>query len=584
MADFYEDNPDIGFLVRNMDLSDVVETMEEGYALSKEYDDAPVDLSDAVDNYERILGMLGEMAGGFIEPRSEDVDLTGAKLVSGGGVDYARGTAEAVRRLGKSDLMGFTLPRRFGGLNCPGLIYTAAIEMVSRADAALMNIFGLQGIAETVNMFASEEIKAEYLPKFCRGEVTAAMALTEPDAGSDLQAVQLKAIPGEVEGMWYLKGVKRFITNGCGEVLLVLARSEPDSDDGRGLSLLICDRGPTIKVRRLENKMGIHGSPTCELQFNMTPARLVGERRLGLIRYTMAMMNGARLGIAAQSLGIAEAAYREALAYANTREQFGQAIKKFPAVADLLVSMKTRIEAGRVLTYQTSLVVDRSRAYETKLERLKESGDKEALKEVRAGYRKYEKLASLLTPLSKYYCSEMCNAVAYDAIQVLGGSGYMKDYKLERLYRDARITSIYEGTSQLQVVAAITGLMAGSLSFGIEDVDLTGLPSELEPLKAELDKSFDLMTASVAGLKAQGDRGIIDLYARNAVDMAIDVYCGYLLLWCGMRDNHKAAVAKKWIATALPRIRMNAAMIEQKDATTLNSYDLIAEEKDPAKV
>ena len=582
MPDLYEDNPDIRFLIRNMDIKDVVETMEDNFAQAKDYDYAPVDLADAVDNYDRILAMLGKMSGEFIEPRSEEVDRTGAKLV-GKGVEYARGTAEAVRRLGKADLMGFTLPRRFGGLNCPGLIYTAAIEMVSRADAALMNIFGLQGIAETVNEFADEDIKAEYLPRFCRGEVTAAMALTEPDAGSDLQAVQLKAIPGETEGLWYLKGVKRFITNGCGEVLLVLARSEPDSDDGRGLSLLICDRGPTIKVRRLEDKLGIHGSPTCELQFNMTPARLIGERRLGLIRYTMAMMNGARLGIAGQSLGIAESAYREALAYAHTREQFGQLIKEFPAVAELLVGMKTRIEAGRVLTYQTALVVDRARAYQVRLEKAKEGPDKELLKELRAGFRKYEKLASLLTPLSKYYCSEMCNSVAYDAIQVLGGSGYMRDYKLERLYRDARITSIYEGTSQLQVVAAITGLMAGNLSFGVEDVDLAGLPESLLPLKQELEKCFQLMTGSVTAMKARGDRGIIDLYARNAVDMAIDVYCGYLFLWCAVRDERKAQVARKWIASALPRIRMNAALIEQSDRTTLNSFNVITEEGQVAK-
>ena len=579
MPDFYGDNPDIGFLVRNMDLADVVSSIEDDYAQAKTFDYAPVDLADAVDNYDRVLSMLGQMSGDFIDVRAEDVDLIGAKLVSGG-VAYAPGTADAVRQLGKADLMGFTLPRCFGGLNFPGLIYTAAIEIVSRADAALMNIFGLQGIADTVNEFASEEIRSEYLPRFSRGEVTAAMALTEPDAGSDLQAVQLKAIPGESEGLWYLNGVKRFITNGCGEVLLVLARSEPDSDDGRGLSLFVCDRGPTIKVRRLENKLGIHGSPTCELQFNMTPARLIGERRLGLIRYTMSMMNGARLGIAAQSLGIAEAAYREALAYAHTREQFGRPIKDFPAVAEMLVEMKTKIEAGRVLTYQTALVVDRERALEKEVNAAKEAGDKDRLKEARGRYRKYGKLASLLTPLSKYYCSEMCNQVAYDAIQVLGGSGYMKDYKLDRLYRDARITTIYEGTSQLQVLAAITGLMSGSLNFGVEEIDLAGLSEELLELKEPLDAGLKLMNESVAALKARGDRSVIDLYARSAVDMAIDVMCGYLLLWSAARDERKRVVARKWLAEAVPRMHMNAERIAQCDKTTLTEFNVLTEERE----
>ena len=582
MPNFYTDNPDIGFLIRNLELTDVVRSLESDFDQARQYDYAPVDLADAVDNYVRVLEMLGQMSGDFIEPRAEDVDLEGPELTDGR-VRYARGMAEAISRLGKADLMGFTLPRRFGGLNFPGLIYTAAIEMVSRADASLMNIFGLQGIAETINEFADESIKAEYLPRFCRGEVTAAMALTEPDAGSDLQAVQLRAIPGEAEGMWYLKGVKRFITNGCGEVLLVLARTEPDSDDGRGLSLLVCDRGPTIKVRRLENKLGIHGSPTCELQFNMTPARLVGERRLGLIRYTMAMMNGARLGIAAQSLGIAEAAYREALEYAHTREQFGRAIKDFPAVAELLVGMKIKIEAGRALTYQTAVAVDRARAYQTAMDAAKQADDKEVLKDMRGRFRKYEKLASLLTPLSKYYCSEMCNQVAYDAIQVLGGSGYMKDYKLERLYRDARITTIYEGTSQLQVVAAITGLMSGTLSSGVEEIDLAGLPEELAPLRATVDECMEMMTRSVTSMKARGDRSLIDLYARNAVDMALDVYCAYLLLWEAVRDERKRLVAHKWITAMAPRVRMNVALIEQGDLTSVKDFPALMGQAEPAK-
>jgi len=581
MANYFRDNDDIRFILRSIPFDDVIETWEEGFKQADAFDYAPVDLADAKDNYERVLEMLGKLAGDFIAPRAEDVDLEGPTLCEDGHVEYARGMAEAIKRLGKADLMGMTLPRKYGGLNFPQLVYAAAIEIVSRADASLMNIFGLQGIAETVEEYADQELKDEVLPRFCSGEVTSAMVLTEPDAGSDLQAVQLKAIPGETEDQWYLKGVKRFITNGCGDILLVLARSEADIEDGRGLSFFYAERGPTVRVRRLENKMGIHGSPTCELQFNMTPARLIGERRLGLIRYAMAMMNGARLGIAAQSLGIAEAAYRDALDYAYNREQFGRPIKDFPAVAELLVQMKMQIEATRALTYYAAVSVDRAHAAQKLMDKAKEADDKDKLKEARGVFRTYEKLAKLLTPMCKYYGSEMCNRVAYQAISVLGGSGFMKDYKLERLYRDARITSIYEGTSQLQVVAAVSGVLAGRLDAVLNDFPTDGYSGELKALADGVDRCRERVGKAVEALKAAGDNQVIDLYARNLVDMAIDVIIGCAFLWQTSVNDAKLPVTRKWILEAEIKSEAHLKLITTGDKTTVTDFVQITGEPQP---
>ncbi|HUV38211.1 MAG TPA: acyl-CoA dehydrogenase family protein [Planctomycetota bacterium] len=581
MPNYFRDNGDIRFFLANLPMDDIIEVCEDGFKEAERYDYAPVDLADARDSYERVLDAVGDLAANFIAPRAEDVDLEGPTLCDDGHVEYARGMAEAIERLGKADMMGFTLPRRYGGLNFPQLVYGMAIEVVSRADASLMNIFGLQGIADTVNDYADEALKDELLPRFCSGKVTSAMVLTEPDAGSDLQAVRLKAIPGETEDQWYLKGVKRFITNGCGDVLLVLARSEPDIDDGRGLSFFYAEKGPTVHVRRLENKMGIHGSPTCELQFNMTPARLIGERRLGLIRYAMAMMNGARLGIAAQSLGIAEAAYRDALSYAHSRVQFGRPIKDFPAVAELLVGMKMQIEAARAITYYGGLAVDRSRAAEKSMARAKEAGDDAKLKEARGVFRNYDKLAKLLTPMCKYYASEMCNDVTYEAISVLGGSGFMKDYKLERLYRDARITSIYEGTSQLQVVAALSSVLAGRLEAVVDDFPVAGYEGELKKLVDTVIACHERVREAIASLKANGDNQVIDLYARNLVDMAIDVIIGYAFLWQASLNEAKLPVIRKFLLEADIRSQANLRLITTADKTTVTHFAQITGEPQP---
>ena len=593
MANFYKDNDDIKFLFRHTDLAGSASVCEEGFKFASEFDHAPVDANEAIQNYEMVLDSLGELCAEFIAPRAEGVDREGNVLNDNGTVARARGIAEAIEKLGQAEVMGFTLPHRFGGLNFPNIVYSMAIEILSRADAGLMNIFGLQGIAETINAFASEEIKQKYLHNFSAGKVTGAMVLTEPDAGSDLQSVKLRAFQ-DAAGNWFLHGVKRFITNGCGEVLLVLARSEPDRSGGLGLSLFVCESGPTVHIRRLEDKLGIHGSPTCEIFFDNTPCEIIGERQRGLVTYVMSLMNGARIGIAGQSMGIAEAAYRIARDYASTRKQFAVAIEKLPAVRDMLIDMKIAIEAGRALLYETSLVVDLEVGYAKQLEE-NPPQDKAEAKQLKNDLRKYRRYAGILTPMSKYYCSEMCNSVAYDSLQVLGGSGYMRDYASERLARDARITTIYEGTSQLQVVAAVRGVASGTAEkFMTELADLE-YDSEVKDLIEMLAEGRELLQEAVAYVKEQGNE-YMDLYGRNLVDIAIDLINGYL--FCGQASTkvdmevpiavngagngqtiqmkqRKAILARRFITKNTPKIAALAKLIHAGDKSTFNEYETL---------
>jgi hypothetical protein len=525
MPNFYTDNDDIKFLFKHFDLGALAKLCEEDFKFASQFDYAPADAGEAIRNYEMVLDSVGQLSGDFIAPRAESVDRQGSTLNADGSVSYADGIAESLDKLAKAQVTGFTLPYRFGGINFPNLVYSMAIEIVSRADASLMNIFGLQGIGETINAFASEEIKQKYLHDFAAGKITGAMVLTEPDAGSDLQAVKLRAFQDST-GNWFLHGVKRFITNGCGDVLLVLSRSEPDRSGGLGLSLFVCDRGPTVHIRRLEDKLGIHGSPTCEIFFDNTPCQLVGERQRGLVTYVMALMNGARIGIAGQSLGIGEAAYRIARDYASSRKQFGVAIEKMPAVRDLLIDMKISLEAGRALLYETSRVVDLNIAYQKQLE-LNPPAGKEQLKPLKEQARRLDRLASMLTPMSKYFCSEMANRVAYDSMQVLGGSGYMRDYAVERHARDARITTIYEGTSQLQIVAAVRGVCSGTAEKYLAELAQKEYDPELKDLLSKLAEGTKQLFSAVAFVKQQGTE-YMDLYGRPLVDIAIDLIVGYL--------------------------------------------------------
>jgi len=591
MANFYRDNDDIVFLFRHIDLGAIAANKEEAFRFASEFDYAPADASEAVRNYDMVLETLGQLSAEFIAPRAEDVDREGNSLNEDGTVTRPAGIGEALDKLGKAEVMGFTLPHRFGGLNLPNLVYTMAIEIVSRADAALMNIFGLQGIAETINAFASEEIKQKYLPGFAAGKVTGAMALTEPDAGSDLQAVKLKAFE-DSDGNWFLHGVKRFITNGCGEVLLVLARSEPDRSGGLGLSLFVCESGPTVHIRRLEDKLGIHGSPTCEIFFDNTPCQLIGERQRGLVTYVMSLMNGARIGIAAQSVGIAEAAFRVARDYAASRRQFGVAIEKLAAVGDMLIDNKIAIEAGRALLYESSRVVDTQISYARRLEEAPPK-DKGELKRLKNELHRYRRYASMLTPMSKYYCSEMCNRVAYDCLQVLGGSGYMRDYASERHVRDARITTIYEGTSQLQIVAAVRGVCSGTAEKLIAQLAREEYEPQLNDLLGKLAEGTERLKQAVAFVKEQGNE-YMDLYGRSLVDIAIDLINGYL--FCGQASTsvemdlpvgkgdantngqtitirqRKEMVARRYITKNAPKTAALCEQICSGDRTTFSDY------------
>jgi hypothetical protein len=589
MANFYRDNDDIQFLFRHIDLGALAEICEENFKFAGQFDYAPADAKEAVQNYDMVLDALGQLAAEFIAPRAEQVDRQGNILNADGSVTRPKAIQESLEKLAQAEVMGFTLPYRFGGLNFPNLVYSMAIEIVSRADAALMNIFGLQGIAETINAFASEEIKEKYLYDFAAGKVTGAMVLTEPDAGSDLQKVMLRAFQ-DGNGQWYLHGVKRFITNGCGDVLLVLARSEPEITDGRGLSLFVCDRGPTVRIRRLEDKLGIHGSPTCEIFFDNTPCQIIGERQRGLITYVMSLMNGARIGIAAQSVGIAEAAFRVARDYAASRKQFGVAIERLPAVRDMLIDMKVAMEAGRALLYETSRVVDMELAYAGRLE-TNPPQDATQTKELKNAARKYKRYAAMLTPMSKYYCSEMCNRVAYDAIQVLGGSGYMRDYACERHARDARITTIYEGTSQLQVVAAVRGVCSGTAENIINELAQQDFAPEVNDLLEKLAGGTEQLKKAVAFVKGNGTE-YMDLSGRALVDIAVDLINGYLL--CSQAGTkvdmevtaengqkipmrkRKAILACRYITKNAPKISALAETIRSGDKSTFCQYEVLA--------
>ena len=528
MANFYTDNKALKLHLQHPLMQKIVSLKERDFADADKFDYAPVDFADAMDNYERVLEIVGELCGTTIAENAEGVDHEGPK-VENGRVTYASGTQQNLDACRKAGLMGMSMPRRFGGLNFPITPYIMAADIVSRADTGFENLWGLQDCAETLYEFGSEEQRERYIPRVCEGE-TMSMDLTEPDAGSDLQSVMLKATEMP-DGSWRLNGVKRFITNGDADIHLVLARSESGTKDGRGLSMFIYDkRQGGVDVRRIENKMGIKGSPTCELVYKNAKAELCGSRRLGLIKYVMALMNGARLGIAAQSVGVSEIAYREADAYARDRKQFGKAIIEFPAVCEILATMKAKLDASRCLLYETSRYVDIYKAYEDI------ARERSLTPEERQEMKLYNKLADACTPLAKGLTSEYCNQNAYDCIQIHGGSGFMKDYACERVYRDARITSIYEGTTQLQVVAAIRHVLTGTYAQLVEGYQQMEVAPELMPQKKMLDVMFAKYQDAVEAVKAVNETDYTDFMARRLVEMAGDCVMGYLLVTDASRN------------------------------------------------
>lgn len=566
-GNFFSDNPDLAYHLEQANLSEIVATLEHEYGQAQDYPDAPRNYADAVDSYRRLLGLLGSICAEDIASTAADASEEGVHF-NDGQVSYASHTAVAIDRLRQADLMGAMLPREYGGLNLPQTVFQMMIEMVSRAEAGLMSIFGLQEISATIAEYGDEEMRSRLLPRFASGEVTGAMVLTEPDAGSDLGAVQARAVLDEDTGEWRLSGVKRFITNGNADVMLVLARSEEGSQDARGLSMFELEADDTVTIRRIEHKMGQHASPTCEIEFNETPVRLIGKRRFGLIRYSMAMMNGARIAVSSQALGIAEAAYREAEDYAAKRIQFGQPIRGIPAVYRMLLSMRGDLEATRALVYETAYWVDLKRA----LEHRKASGD--LPKEQWPRIKHADRMASVLTPLVKYHATEAGNRICYDAMQVLGGAGYMREFNVERHYRDIRVTSIYEGTSQLQVVAAIGGLLGGSLDGLLGEWAADEYPPELDTLREGLVSANATLAACAAHLKEQ-DREVIDYYAMDLADVAVYVVTSWLTLRHARSSERKLELARVYVTDALPRIEAAAARAVACDLAPIQAHEIV---------
>ena len=568
MANFYLDNKDLQYHLSHPLMKRIIELKERNFADAKVYDYAPQDAEDALDSYKRVLEIVGDVCAEVLAPNAEGVDHEGPRVVNDH-VEYASGTVRNMEALNEAGLGGMTLPRRFDGLNMPVTCFAMANEMVARADTGFENIWGLQDCAETINEFATEDIKARYLPRVSAGE-TCAMDLTEPDAGSDLGAVMLKASWDEEAGVWRLNGCKRFITNGDGDISLVLARTEDGTKDARGLSMLIYDkRDGGVKVRRIENKLGIKGSPTCELVFNNAPAVLVGDRKMGLIKYVMSLMNAARLGIAAQSTGLAEAAYREALKYAAEREQFGKAIIKFAAVSEMLKNMEAKVLASRALLYETARWVD---IYK-QLTHISHERSLDA--EERQEMKYYNRLADGFTPLAKMFASEWANEVAYDSIQVHGGSGYMKDYACERLYRDARILNIYEGTTQLQVVAAINHVTKGTYLEQImryEALERTEATKAMAERLVEMRKVYEQVVERVEAMDKEV-AGYKDFHSRRLVEIAGYIIISHILLrQAGEREEDYLDPTKIFVKYAAKKVAEAASYINESEGSDVELF------------
>jgi alkylation response protein AidB-like acyl-CoA dehydrogenase len=565
---FFLDNQDIQYRLEHLDLREILEIKERGYTYAEEFPVAPRSYTDALDNYRLVLEVLGDICAKVIAPTAAEADEMGAEFHDGQ-VEYARVTQEALQALKQAELMGAMLPWEYNGLNLPESIFQMMVEIVSRAEAGLMTVFGMQEIASSILQYGTEEMKERLLPRFARGEVTGAMVLTEPDAGSDLSGVQTKATFDEAAGFWRLSGVKRFVTNGCADVHLVLARSESGSTDARGLSLFVLERDETVHIRRIENKLGIHASPTCEIQYNNTPAWMMGKRRFGLIRYAMALMNGARLAVGAQAVGIAEAAYREAFQYANARIQFNQPICNLPAVSRMLLSMRSEIEAARALICETGLWVDRLKVYE----QLKEDGDKSDPKH-RQKLKEATNLTDVLTPLTKYYASEMANRVCNQALQIHGGVGYMREFNVERHFRDARVTNIYEGTSQLQIVAALGKLLGFTLDDQFADWAALEYGPDLEELKNQLIEATELFKGATIALKEK-ESEIIDYFASDLTDMAVYIVNSWLLMQDARNSERKRNLVRFYTSEYLPKVRSAGNMILASDDSPLRGRDMV---------
>ena len=577
MANYYTDHPEIAFHLNHPLMKRIVELKERNYADAATHADAPVNYEDAIENYKRILDITGDITANIIAPNSEAVDQEGPHLIDNR-MHYASKTLENIQATRQAGLWGVSMPRQYGGLNLPNVVFSMLSELIAAADAGFQNIWSLQSCIDTLYEFGNDDQRQRYIPRICAGE-TMSMDLTEPDAGSDLQRVMLKATFDEKENCWRLNGVKRFITNGDSDIHLVLARSEEGTRDGRGLSMFIYDkRNGGVDVRHIEHKLGIHGSPTCELVYKNAKAELCGSSRMGLIKYVMALMNGARLGIAAQSVGLEQEAYNEGLAYAKDRAQFGKKIVNFPAVYDMLSRMKAKLDAGRSLLYQTARYVDIYKALEDI------ARDQKLTPEERQEMKKYNRLADAFTPLSKGINSEYANQTAYDSISIHGGSGFIMEYKCQRLYRDARIFSIYEGTTQLQVVAAVRYITNGTYLSIMKEMLEGELSCDcMKGLRDRVAKLVQLYEEAVEKVNASENQDVHDFLARRLYNMTADIIGSLLLI----EDAAKAPELFKksahvFVRMAEEEVIGHTAYIKAFNPEDLEQFKAVEEETEEA--
>ncbi len=572
MANYFLDNSDLLMQFKRLDLEEVTAILEHDYSLAKTYELAPSNYQQAMENFEGALELVGEITGTFVAPRAMSVDHEGAKLENGE-VTYAQGTQEAVQQLANAGLMGVIIPHKYGGLNFPATIYIMMIEMVSQADASLMTLFGYQDVGEAIAKFASEEIAEEFLIKYCRGEHIGSMVMTEPGAGSDLQSIKLQAYQDD-QGQWRLKGEKQFISNGCGQVLLVLARSEPNTSNMFGLSLFVCHGDDTVKVNRIEHKMGLHGSPTCALYFEDTPCYLVGKRRHGLIN-VLYTLNHARFSVAAQGLGIAENAYQEALEYAKVREQFGKLIYTIPSVANLLIDMKVTIECNRSLLYKSTQWLDIRNKLEERIDELKAQG--KDFSELKIRFNKAAKLIDMLSPMVKYILTEDANSICYDAQQVHGGMGYMKDMNVERLVRDVRITTIYEGTSQIQILACSKGVFSDILKEYFDEQAARSYRPELLETGEQLKKLRAIFEDCSQFVQSHEDTNFKEAATKELVDMYGALYTGYLVMDEAQEIDRKILIVKRFVTRSLARAHQARIAVKQEQYTDIDQRETICD-------
>ncbi len=570
MANFFSDNSDLKYQFSRLDLEEAVRILEHDYKEAEHFPEAPQNYQEAQELYEAALELVGELAGDVIAPLAMEVDAEGAHFKDGK-VTYAKGTREALDQLAEAGLMGVILPRKYGGIEFPATIYMMMIEMISRADASLMTMFGYQDVGEAIARFGSEEVASEYLPKYTSGEHTGAMVLSEPSAGSDLQAVKLQAYQDD-EGNWFLKGVKHFISNGCGDVLLVLARSEPNTTNIFGLSLFACHGGDKVRVTRIEEKMGLHGSPTCELYFDDAPAKLVGRRRQGLL-HVLYVLNHARFSVASQGLGIAEAAYAEAVDYAAQRKQFGKVINTMPSVANLLIDMRVSIEAHRSLLYAGAQWLDLRNRLEDQVARLRAAG--EPFAEEKERFDEAANIVDLLSPMVKYVVTEAAYKICYDAQQVHGGMGYMREMAVERLIRDVRITTIYEGTSQVQIIGSSKGVFADALGKFFDEHEKKQYRDDLQPLAAQLRDLRKIFQESLSYVAEHEDAALREVASKELVDMYASLYTGYLVLDEAETLDRKKLIARRYISAALSGGHGRAAAIRNEVYSDIEQAEVI---------